>query len=542
MNGERSKYTQVVQHVHKNIPTFVPFLLMMKIDFTENFAFFFASYFFRFIGILILCGNFSLEKRQIVETKNLSQWLRNITAYKFVEILGISNLGYIVISLAIFVLFCIRIFLYGTTIYKIKSKKDIESIRPYGFQIFMDHIVFILYPFLLEFLSFSIYIFILPNKFIIKNDANNLLNILVCILNILLIIFYNINGVIYMMCVNRPLTDKKTPVKYRYSDKKFYLLFLLQNFVIIESVVLFLEETALKIFRIVIIIFFAGIFIGLFFTSLYTFNYPTLLNNFVDIMAIFCFYSIVVEVALYFLKYEITDHLSLFFFTLIKLIISVCFQYMTNTLNINFLLKYAKTELFKINKEIEDTIVYEVFLFIYDMMKNIKNSKGDASSQNLLNIIFLHQAECHQMNCKCKIIQIIPYGENYEKNFIPNLIERSSFLVESSFVQIDYSNDYDLTLLLCEHYCYFKDNPIMAYSMVQTLLHFNYEKLKTNQLIQLYEVADKYIDVSLTMAEIQLTKDLESGNKAGFNQILKENRFKEVFFMLQKIKKIKKIM
>ena len=77
-----------------------------------------------------------------------------------------------------------------------------------------------------------------------------------------------------------------------------------------------------------------------------------------------------------------------------------------------FLLKYSKTELFKINKEIEDNIVYEVFLFIYDMMKNIKNSKGDASSQNLLNIIFLHQAVCQRMNCKCKIIQIIPYGEN----------------------------------------------------------------------------------------------------------------------------------
>ena len=542
MNGERSKYTQVVQHVHKNIPVYVPFLLMMKIDFTENFVFFFASYFFRFIAIIIHCGNFNIEDIQLKENKTLSKWCRNITAYKLVQLLGIKNMSYIVISLAIFVLFCIRIFLYGTTIHKINSKKDIETIRPYRFQIFMDHIVFILYPFLLEFLSFSIYICILPNKFIIKKDVNTLLNIIVCILNIILIVCYNINGVIYMTCVNRPLTDKKTPIKYRYSEKKFYLLFLLQNFVIIECLSLYLEGTGLKIFRIIIVIFFAGTFIGLFFTSLYTFNYPTLLNNFVDILAIFCFYSIVVEVILYFFKYNINDHLSLFFFTLIKAIIAVCFQYITNTLNINFLLKYAKTELFKINKEIEDTIVYEVFLFIYDMMKNIKNSKGDASSQNLLNIIFLHQAECHQMNCKCKIIQIIPYGEHYEKNFIPNLIERSSFLVESAFVQIDYSNDYDLTLLLCEHYCYFKDNPIMAYSMVQTLLHFNYEKLKLMQLIQLYEVADKYIEVSLLMAELQLTRDLESGNKAGFNQILKENRFKDIFFMLQKIKKIKKIM
>ena len=542
MNGERSKYTQVVQHVHKNIPVYVPFLLMMKIDFTENFAFFFASYFFRFVGIIIHCGNFAIEEYQVFGNKTLSKWMRNITVYKLVDLLGISNMGYIVISLIIFVLFAVRMFLYGTTIYKINSKKDIESIRPHRFQIFMDHIVFIFFPFLLEFLSFSVYIFILPNRFIIKKDANTLMNVIVCILNIILIICYNINGVIYMTCVNRPLTDKRTPVKYRYSEKKFYLLYLLQNTIIFESLILYIQGTPLKIYRIIVVILFAGIFIGLFFTSLYTFNYPTLLNNFVDILAIFCFYSILIEVVLYFLKYDITDYLSLFFFTLIKVIIAICFQYMSNTLNINFLLSYSKSELFKINKEIEDNIVYEVFLFIYDMMKNIKNSKGDASSQNLLNIIFLHQAECHQMNCKCKIIQIIPYGENYEKNFIPNLIERSSFLVESAFVQIDYSNDYDLTLLLCEHYCYFKNNPIMAYSMVQTLLHFNYEKLKLMQLIQLYEVADKYIDVSLTMAELQLTKDLETGNKAGFNQILKENRFKDIFFMLQKIKKIKKIM
>jgi hypothetical protein len=81
----------------------------------------------------------------------------------------------------------------------------------------------------------------------------------------------------------------------------------------------------------------------------------------------------------------------------------------------------------------------------------------------------------------------------------------------------------------------------MAYSMVQTLLHFNYEKLKMGELIQLYEVADKYIEVSLTMAELQLTKDLEMGNKAGFNLILKENKFKDIYFMLQKIKKSKSL-
>ena len=177
MNGERSKYVQVVQHVHKNISTYVPFLLMMKLDFTENFGFFFASYFLRFIGIFILCGDFAFTEKQVINLKTFSKWMRNITAYKLVDLLGIGNLGYIVISLIIFVLFGVRMFFYGITIHKIKEKKDIESIRPNRFQIFMDHIVFLLYPVLLEFLSFSIFILTMPDKFIIKKTANTLFNI-----------------------------------------------------------------------------------------------------------------------------------------------------------------------------------------------------------------------------------------------------------------------------------------------------------------------------------------------------------------------------
>ena len=542
MDGERSKYTQIIQHIHKNISVYIPFLLMMKVDFTENYIFFFVSYFLRFIGILIQCGSFVLDADQVINNKSISNWLRNFSAYKLVQVLGINNLAYVIICIVIFVLFAIRLILYGATIYKINKKENIEKIRPYRFQILMDQIVFLFYPILIEYLIFPIYMLALPNKFVIKADLSILINIFACIINIIMIIGYNINGIIYMTCVNRPLTDKKTPVKYRYSTKKFYLIFLMQNLVLLESLEIYLKGNALKIYKFSIIFFLAAIFISLFFTSLTKFNYPTKLNYFVDILSIFCFFSIVIEAILYLCKYNITKDITLFFFTLIKVIISICFQYISNNLNIKLLLKYAKMELFKINKEIENELIYEIFLFVYDMMKNVKNTKGDASSQNLLNIAFLHQSECQQMNCKCKLIQMIPYGENYDKNFIPNLIERFSFLVESAFVQIDYSNDYDLTLLLCEHYCYFKNNPIMAYSMVQTLLHFNCDKLGLSELIQLYEVADKYIEVSLNMAELQLTKDIEIGNKAGFNQLLKENKFKEIFFMLNKVKKIQKIM
>lgn len=168
---------------------------------------------------------------------------------------GMSNLTYVIICLIIFILFVIRIILYGTTIYKINSKKNIEKIKPYAFQKFMDQIVFLLFPFLIEFLFFSVLILSLPNNFIIKKELKFSINIVVCFLNIIMIIGYNINGIIYMTCVNRPLTDKKTPVKYRYSNKKFYLLFFMQNLTLVQSTELYLSGNALKIFKLIIFIF-----------------------------------------------------------------------------------------------------------------------------------------------------------------------------------------------------------------------------------------------------------------------------------------------
>jgi hypothetical protein len=296
MDGDRSKYTQIIQHIHKNISVYIPFLLMMKVDFTENFIFFFASYFLRFIGILIHCGSFVIDSEQVINNKSLSNWLRNITAYKLVEVLGIGNLAYVIICIIIFLLFIIRLLLYGITIYKINSKENIEKIKPYKFQILMDQIVFLLYPILIEYLFFPVFILSLPNKFIIKATLSTSINIITCVINIFMIIGYNINGIIYMTCVNRPLTDKKTPVKYRYNNKKFYLIFLMQNLTICEAGEIYLTGNSLKIYKLVIFIVLAAIFIGLFFSSLTKFNYPTKLNYFVDIMANFCFFSIVVEV------------------------------------------------------------------------------------------------------------------------------------------------------------------------------------------------------------------------------------------------------
>ena len=103
MNGERSKYTQIIQHIHKKISVYIPFLLMMKVDFNENFIYFYFSYFLRFIGILILCGNFNIDTEQILNNKSVSNWFRYLTAYSIVKSSGMNNLAYVIICIIIFV-------------------------------------------------------------------------------------------------------------------------------------------------------------------------------------------------------------------------------------------------------------------------------------------------------------------------------------------------------------------------------------------------------------------------------------------------------
>jgi hypothetical protein len=127
----------------------------------------------------------------------------------------------------------------------------------------------------------------------------------------------------------------------------------------------------------------------------------------------------------------------------------------------------------------------------------VKNNTDNISSVSLLNTIFEHQNKCNINNCKCKLLQILPHGEQYEKNYTLNLIERTGFLIESSFVQLHYSENYDLTMILSEHFFLFKENPIMAYSLIQTLLFFNSDNLSLDQFLILYETCEKYIESSL---------------------------------------------
>jgi hypothetical protein len=214
------------------------------------------------------------------------------------------------------------------------------------------------------------------------------------------------------------------------------------------------------------------------------------------------------------------------------------------------LFSLAKKELFKVNKhEIKNQSIYDVFLYVINTIKIIKHSKQyDISTVNLLNSIFEHQNKCTLSNCKCKLLQILPHGEQYNKNYIHNLIERIGFLIESSFVQLDFGENYLLTLILSEHFYLLRDNPIMAYSLIQTLL-YNSSDLSLEHYLILYETCQKYIEASLDYDYIS-EKKLKNVDKNLIIKIqdqlsydiLREKTLRNVFSVYDKITGIQSMM
>ena len=63
---------EILRQMHKDAPVYVPFMLILKKDFTTNFSFYFFSYLFRFIGIFVLSG-----KSDVINSKVFSERFLN---------------------------------------------------------------------------------------------------------------------------------------------------------------------------------------------------------------------------------------------------------------------------------------------------------------------------------------------------------------------------------------------------------------------------------------------------------------------------------
>ena len=176
-------FNNIIRIIHDKVPTYISFLMLLKYHFTNNCFFHLLSYFLRFNSIIILCANFSLKLNQI-KSKSLPYYLRYLTSAKILDLISITNSSYIIISIIIFILFWFRVVSYIIIMIELKSRKHLSKfyLIYYRFLNVFEHLVYFLYPFILEFLAQIIFSFIFPDTFIFKKDNSKILNLIIAIL------------------------------------------------------------------------------------------------------------------------------------------------------------------------------------------------------------------------------------------------------------------------------------------------------------------------------------------------------------------------
>jgi hypothetical protein len=132
--------------------------------------------------------------------------------------------------------------------------------------------------------------------------------------------------------------------------------------------------------------------------------------------------------------------------------------------------------------------------------------------------------------------------DNEQLAFIDDLNKKLNYYIESILIKYNFQNNYELAILLSEHFYLYKNNPIMSYSILQTLLHYNYTNLTKMELIYIYELMNKYIMYVL----IKKVKNIDIAKCYGKTDYLaksvKEKELKQYFYLFIKIKEIIKCM
>ena len=106
----------------------------------------------------------------------------------------------------------------------------------------------------------------------------------------------------------------------------------------------------------------------------------------------------------------------------------------------------------------------------------------------------------------------------------------------------NFKNNYILSILLSEHFNIYKKNPLMSYSILQTLLHYNYKNLSKEELIYIYDLMNQYIICAFTekIKKIEIAKEYRETEY--LTKIIKEMELKQYFHLIIKIKKTIKCM
>ena len=540
--NDKYKYGLTMLRMHKKANKGVLPFLILKISVYNHHIFHFLFIIISSMGLLILCNNFNPDyKNQIY----LSNWLRYFTPYSIVERLHISHFSYIIICLVIFVICIIRLIYIYHLIYKVNHfhSTEVYKIKENLIIRILNHIVYILFSYIIEFLSFIYYIELFPKDFVIKKgpNVNEIIHKIFFVLNGIFIIIYNINNYACISLVNKVTGDNSYPVRMKMPPSKMYILIIIQNFSLIHPVQCYLDEKINRIWCIVYIVVFFLVLIWIYFIPIKLYNFNNIINSLLSFIGEFCFVSIVIEFILFICLIKHDNSKELIYYSISKLIITVCLFFCLRKIYQKIMLKILKKRLFYNNPYNHpfDINMLNSVLFLRELFE-----KRNMKYLSKIYATFVeHKKQCTNNNCGCKIINIKNNIEKGDKMlFIKDLNMKLNYYIESILIHYNFQNNFDLSLLLAEHFHIYKNNPIMSYSILQTLLHYNYKNLNRNQLIIIYEAMNKYIDFILREKSKKINTEKYEGALSNINKIIREIELKQNFNLLLKVKKAIKFM
>ena len=536
-------YGLTILRIHKKADKGVIFKMVLKVPIYTYFLVHFLFLIVSSMNTLIFCGEFLPNNKNV----NLSTWLKKLTPYFIVEKFHITNLSYIIICTIIIIICISRYLYYFYLMYKTKHYHltEVYNIKVNFIIVILNHFVYVFFSYLVEFLSFIIYIELFPNKFIIKknNSLHSCFNIIFIILNIIFIIIYNFNNYQAIELMNKPDATKNYPFQMRIPKIKFYILIFFQNISIFQPLTIYLKNKGNNISKIInisidIVIIF--LFILAYFISLKSFNYNNILNKILSFIGEFCFSSIILEMILYALLVNQNSSKKLVLLILIKLLLAVCLDYIFEIIYSNLMLRDTKKKLFinslsnySFNKNLVNNLLF---------LKELIETENNKILVIIIKYLYNHQKFCLNKICGCKMIKITSYDESDIIQKLDEYLKQINYYVESILIKYDFKKNFDLAYLISEHFFKNKKNPIMAYSVLQTLLHLNYKDLSTRELVLIYGTLNKYIKYTIKQKVNKINIEKFNNDKNKLLEFNKENELKQYFNILIKIKKITKLM
>ena len=540
--NEKNKYGLAMLRMHKKVGKDILSDMIMILLGYHNIIINILYIIVSSMSLIILCNDFIPD---FDKNKYLSNWLRYLTPFSFVEKLQLSHFAYIIICIFIYFMCIFRLLDLFRLIYQVKYShiNEVYNIKERLIFRILNHIVYIFFSYIIEFLSFIYYIDFLPNYFVIKKNSkiNRLFHESIIVLNSIFIIIYNINNYFFILFANRPMADKSFPFKMKIPKLKLFILIIFQNFSLFHPLQYYLHEDINKIWRLIYSIIIFLLLLWVYFISFKLYNYDNILNSLLSFIGEFCFVSIFIEMILFLFSIKNEKSKELILYIISKIIISISLFFFLNKIYQKIMIKIINKRLFyknPYNYPFDNNLIISI-LFIRDLFEN-NNAKYLCKIQGY---IIEHQKQCLNYNCACKIIKIEnKIKKGIEINFIDDLKKQLNYYIESILINYNFQNNYELAILLSVHFNIYKNNPIMSYSILQTLLHYNYKNLSKNELIYIYELMDKYIKDALVQKIKKFDFAKYNGETKNLNNIIKEMEMKKYFNLIIKIKKIIKIM